>query len=178
MTPAQHRYDFWTVNSFPYFGVMPGGVLKWLPKPAPICLFHGEHNHRTTNGWGEYHIAQRHAIWIKQASALYGHSTPNVPLVVWKKLQQGGNLYETEGNGKFKIALTLRPEALLLMNYIEHLGVFSIITIYAHPRHLDGMTISRFVGAKSTTKTPPTYARDAHSNWCPFSLVPPGYAPG
>jgi hypothetical protein len=170
-------FDFWAAGPYAYLGVAPGGIINASPRPSPIALFYGEHNYSTNNGWGSSHIMAKHGIFLNRTAKKYGMPQTDVAEIIWRKLQSSGNLYHTESNNKFKISLTISPESLLLMNWIERLRVFSVITIYAHPRQLDGQRLARYTGPKCPLGKKPVFSMKSEPEWCPFSLVPPGSAP-
>jgi hypothetical protein len=169
--------NFWSINSIPYLGFLPGNQIAWLPKPIPICLFEGWQDPGSPQkGWGEIHISHRHKPWLLQMRARCRNPNITVAEVIWRKLQQAGSLYETETDNKFKLSLTVSPSTLLVMNYVETERIFSVTTIYAHPRQLDGRMICRYVGAKCRPGAT-SFAHCPAETWGRFSLVPPGTAP-
>lgn len=147
---AKHD-DFWTINNSIAFGMMPGGIINGINDPLPICLQRGQPT------WGSVHISKRHGRFITQNSvgSPPGHG---VPWLIWKKMGQSGAIWTTEDDGKLKIALSLSPNALLLLKYnAGAVPFFGITTIYPNPSRLDGQNIGRYQGQRWAGPPPVFY---------------------
>lgn len=137
-TTGTRPHDCWLVDGAQEFGWMPAGVIHGIPNRSPIWLKVG------TEAYGERHIAKRHGHWVQQQKL-------SVAELVFHKLGQSGLIYTTEREGKIKINLRLSPSALMVLDWVDHpvTAHFSVTTIFAHTRHLDGTILGRYCGRQS-----------------------------
>lgn len=119
------KYHFWTVNGSKEFGLMP--PIMDFPS-LPICL------HVGTPDFGEVHLKKHATKWPR-----YMAEWPPAK-ILYSKLESSGLVFVTENSSKFKVALHLKPAALLVVEYrfLRHQGsiekYWSVISL--HPRDL------------------------------------------
>ena len=135
-------HDFYQSNGNLDFSYFPSDLVPSLPPGhnVPIRL------HRGNGLFGAIHIARRHGHWLDLNKL-------DVASMVWLKLQQSGLAYTTEEDGKLKINLTLRPNALLVMQLNSTEGFspatsyFSVTSLYPNASGLDGQRLGHYSGS-------------------------------
>lgn len=98
--------DYWTVNGDINFGFIPGGLTPAAGESTPVRLQRGDPNAQ----WGHDHIWIDHSRWVESTGL-------SIPHLLLTKLAQPGNVFTTEVDTKFKIAINLGPNALLILRY-------------------------------------------------------------
>lgn len=136
-TTGHQPWDCWLADGDRAFGYLPGGLLPGVNQACPIWLKVG------TEAYGERHITKRHGHWVERQGM-------GVPELVFAKLGQSGVIYTTEREGKLKINLRLAPASLMVLDWMgQHAHPhYSVTTLFAHPRNLDGSIIGRYLGRK------------------------------
>lgn len=130
------KEDFWLVNDSRDFGFMP--PINDIPG-LPIRL------HVGTPDFGEIHLKKHQNKWPR-----YMLTWPPAQ-ILYSKLESSGSVFITESRSKFKVALYLKPAALLVVEYrylyIEGAKEFYWSVISLHPRdlaRLDGEVICNY----------------------------------
>jgi hypothetical protein len=148
--PAYGARDFWTVNGSRDFAYLPSGATPVSEKPIPVRLQRGDANAQ----WGHDHILADHSQWVKETGKC-------LPLLVLTKLSQPGGIYSTEVESKFKIRITLGPNALLVLKYVPGFDAFfGVTSLYYRNSKVDGTYIGKFAGcavAQATLKANPIF---------------------
>jgi len=135
--------DYWLVDGQKDFAIIQVEAVPFLPQPLPIWLKVGN------AVFGATHILQRHGKWA------LSHA-PSVPELVHKKLGQSGTVYTTEHESKLKICIRISPEALMVLNLFDRVPVphFSVTSLYAMPRSVDGERVGKYKGRPTKQITP------------------------
>jgi hypothetical protein len=129
--------SFWAVNdsiNFGYLSAQYGSTFKTMDQTfAPIRLRVGN------KVYGQKHIEIKH-------KALLLTNNISAAELVYLKLRQSGVIYSTEDVRKTKISLRVNPSALMILELRkEGAEIFwSVVSIYTHPKRLDGTELGRY----------------------------------
>jgi hypothetical protein len=134
---GEEHSDLWIVNGNCNFGWFPAGRVPGIDIEIPIRL------HIGNAVFGEYHIKTKHGAWLQKLKTEAQH-------MVWQKLQTSGHIYATEAEKKNKLSLRINPEALMVLELRKHRAeyYFSVVTLYAHPKQIDGRSLGRYIPKK------------------------------
>ncbi|MEY4978028.1 MAG: hypothetical protein RLZZ352_298 [Pseudomonadota bacterium] len=101
-------------------------------EPIPIRL------HVGNLAFGQIHIDRKHGNWLRTHAS-------DAKALVWSKLQSPAQVYASDKAGALKLSFRFAPEALMVLEYREALRAYlSVVTLYQHPRHVDGQNIGRY----------------------------------
>ena len=130
-------FDLWKVNGNCDFGWFPAKRVQGIDIEIPIRL------HIGNTFFGSNHINNKHGHWLQTQKKEAHH-------LVWLKLQTKGQIYAAETKEKHKFSLRISPAALMVLELRENRGdrYFSVVTLYAHPPHIDGNSLGRYVPKK------------------------------
>lgn len=136
------KTDLWLADGSENFAWFPGNLLTTLTEPAPIRLHVGDF------AFGQVHIdnAPGRAAWLKKLKT-------DTPSLIWGKLQHRAPVYLSDKPGALKLSFRFSPEALMVLEWRNSGGYFSVVTIYSHPTHLDGQHIGRYRPAQPPAST-------------------------
>lgn len=129
---GETRNHYYLLNESPVFAIIPRNKIKGIDQDMPIHLPYGN----TT--YGAQHILASHGKWV-----LDQEPSGCVATLVWKKLNQNGDIY-IENKGKITLSLKLAPSSLLILK--EQQGFLSITTMYGYDRTPHGQLIRKYMG--------------------------------
>ncbi len=130
--------DYWLVNGSRDFSLLPANTITGWNIDLPIRL------HVGNVAFGQIHM-QKHLREFKD------RLNRTIPELIYYKLGQGGTIYNTEKDIKFKIKFGLAPDALVLMErrYVK-LGAgerdeyLSLVSFFPSRSRLDGTPVGRY----------------------------------
>lgn len=127
--------QFWLINGSRDFAILP--AIQNFP-PLPIRLHVGNPD------FGEAHLYKHRLKWPMPMRNLSGAE------ILHRKLRNSGDIYTTEGAKKKKVALYVKPSALLVVQH-RYLWVenqqecyWSVISLHPRSGKLDGEVIGRY----------------------------------
>lgn len=126
--------DIWLADGCSDFAFFPQSLMRELnaSAPIPICL------HVGNLAFGQVHIDHRHKHWLATLQS-------DAKSLVWAKLQTSAQVYASDKAGALKLSFRFAPEALMVLEYREGPNAYlSVVTLYQHPRHVDGQHIGRY----------------------------------
>lgn len=126
---------FWLIDGSRDFAIMP--AIQNFPS-LPIRLHVGDPD------FGEVHLYKHRLKWPPWMRKLSGAE------ILHHKLKTSGDIYTTEGEKKKKVALYVKPSALLVVQY-RYLRIenrqehyWSVISLHPRSTPLDGEVIGRY----------------------------------
>lgn len=130
--------DYWLVDGHKDFSILPANTITGWDIDLPIRL------HVGNVAFGQIHM-QKHVYELKD------RMKRSIPELVYYKLGQGADIYNTENSRKIKLKFGLTPNALICMErrFLELGGgkideYLSMVTIYPPRGQLDGHSIGRY----------------------------------
>jgi hypothetical protein len=126
--------DLWLVDGSADFGFFPQSLMRELnaSTPLPIRL------HVGNRAFGQVHIDQKHGHWLATLKS-------DAAALVWAKLKTPAQVYASDKAGALKLSFRFAPEALMVLEYREASRAYlSVVTLYQHPRHVDGQHLGRY----------------------------------
>lgn len=135
-TTGSDEDDFWLVDGNPDFAILPGNACENFSMDLPIRL------HVGNGAFGELHIR-------KHLRDINDRQRRQPPELVYVKLGQGGEIYNTESDEKIKIPQSFNPRALMILRYrylwVNHkkFEYLSVVSLYSWDL-IDGKPIGRY----------------------------------
>jgi hypothetical protein len=127
------QYDYWLIDGGENFSLLPANTIPGIVNDMPIRLQVGD------GRFGSTHITARHGKWMQRYQ-------PDgcVATFIHKKLSSSGKIIQLVEDNKIGLALTLTPNASLILRNIG--DFFSVTTIYYRSSPLEGDVIARYTG--------------------------------
>lgn len=123
--------DFWQADGNIDFALFQAGRFGKYPEVMPIRL------HVGNAAFGQTHIDFRHSVWL-QSLKTQSYS------LVWEKLQMPAAIYESDKENACKFSFRFSPESLMVIELHKSQEYFSVVTLYSHPRQIDGRHLGRY----------------------------------
>jgi hypothetical protein len=136
------RFDFWLVEGNRDFAIIPANTIADIDRDIAIRLQVGD------RFFGERHVIDRHKLWVNLLIERRMIEPVNsVASLVWLKLGQRGNIFSTESTDKIKIVMSISPDALMVLKYIDtgNDKFFTVLTLYKTTSRIDGMKIGTYL---------------------------------
>lgn len=133
---GEERYSFWLADNSRDFSFMPA-IPGYFDCLLPIRL------HVGSPDFGEIHLSKHHHKWPRQMQKMSSAA------IVYHQLGGAGSVWCTEVNKKIKVALSISPASLLILErrYIGADNYWSVTSLYpTGGRRFDGEIIGRYPG--------------------------------
>lgn len=126
--------DLWLADDRSDFAFFPQSLMRELNASAPLPI----RLHVGNSAFGQVHIDQRHGHWLTTLQS-------DAKAMVWARLQTSAQVYASDKASALKLSFRFAPTALMVLEYREGPNPYlSVVTLYQHPRHVDGQHIGRY----------------------------------